>query len=347
VNHRLALALGLSVVLAAACRKKSEGPSGPPPEITGLAAVPSNAEGLIGVDVGRVADSPIVQRMVQQMLSRDPVLADGWAKLREGCKLEFTKQIRRVMFAIGPSPDGKVGTGPVLMIATGDIPEAEFSQCVGKLVGKGNGAITGTPKDGRTLYQVKDGARTMFFSFGRADTVVLGNNDAYVLEALGPGKKALDHPELAAWIKYADQNAPIWAVGRLSDKLRTGLVDAMDSKIKAGPAAVTASIDPTTGMNIQVAAIMATPADAKQLESLLTTQKGLIGIAAQIKSLGPVVDRVKIVAERNVLRFRAPLSMDDVNHLLSVLDGPKPAQQDSPPPHPNPAGSGAGSATPQ
>jgi hypothetical protein len=340
VISRLALAL----CLVAACSKKAEGPSGPPPEITGLAAVPSNAEGLIGVDVARVADSPIVQRMVEQMLSRDPTLADGWAKLREGCKLEFTKQVRRVMLAIGPSPDGKVGTGPVLMIATGSIPEAEFSACVGKLVGKGNGAITGAPKDGRTLYQVKDGARTMFFAFGRADTVVLGSNDAYVLEALGPGKKALDHPELAAWIRYADQNAPIWAVGRLSEKLRTGLVSAMDNKIKAGPAAVTASIDPSTGLNIQVNAIMATPADAKQLESLLTTQKGLIGIAAQIKSLGPVVDRVKIVAERNVLHFRAPLSMDDVNHLLSVLDGPKPAQQDSPPLNP---GSGAGSATPQ
>ena len=341
---RLALSC---LAIVAACSKKAEGPSGPPPEVTGLAAVPANAEGLVGVDVARVADSAIVQRMVEQMLQRDPTLSDGWSKLREGCKLEFTKQVRRVMLAIGPSPDGKVGTGPVLMIATGSIPEAELSQCVTKLVGNGTGAITGSTKDGRTLYQVKQGARTMFFAFGRADTVVLGNNDAYVLEALGPGKKALDHPELAAWIKHADQNAPIWAVGRMSDKLRSGLVDAMDGKIKAGPTAVTASIDPTTGLNIQVSAIMATPADAKQLESLLTVKKGLVAIAAQIKSLGPVVDRVKIVAERNVVRFRAPLTMDDVNHLLSVLDGPKPAQQDAPPPHANPAGSGAGSATPQ
>ena len=337
--------LAICLALLAACGKKSEGPSGPPPEVTGLAAVPANAEGMIGIDVARVADSEIVQRMVEQLLMRDRTLQDGWAKLREGCKLDFTKQVRRVMLALGPAgKDGKVGSGPVLMIATGTLPEAEFSQCVEKLVGKGAGSVTGVAKGGRTLYQVKDGARTMYFAFGRADTVVLGSNDAYVLEALGPGKKALDHPELAAWLKLADQNAPIWAVGRMSDKLRAGLVDATNGKVKAGPLAVTASIDPSEGMNIEVGAIMATPDDAKQLESLLTTQKGLIAIAAQLKSLGPVVDRVKIVAERNVLRFRAPLSMDDVNHVLSVLDAPKPAQQDSPPASPS---AGAGSATPQ
>ena len=338
MNARLALSLLL--LIAAACGKKSEAPSGPPPEITGLAAVPSNAEALIGVDVGKVASSPIVQRMVEQLLARDPALSAGWTALRENCKLDFSKQIRRLMLAIGPSaPNGRIGTGPILMIATGAIPETEFSDCVGKLVGKGGGAITGSSKGGRTLYQVKDGPRTMFFAFGRADTVVLGSSDAYVLEALGPGKKALDHPELAGWIKLADQNAPIWAVGRFSDKLRKGLVDATDGKVKAGPLAITASVDPTSGMNIQVAAIMATPADAKQLETLISGEKALIGIAAQIKSLGPVVEHVKIVAERNVLRFRAPLTMDDVNHLLSMLDGAKPSQQDSPP-------TNAGSAPP-
>ncbi|MEJ7599275.1 MAG: hypothetical protein WKG01_15320 [Kofleriaceae bacterium] len=334
---RLALSLAF---LVAACGKKSEGPTGPLPEVTGLAAVPANAEAMIAVDVGKVASAPIVERMVEQLLMRDPSLSAGWAKLRASCKLDFTKQIRRLMLAIGPTgPDGRIGTGPVLMVATGTIPEAEFADCVGKLVGQGGGNITGATKGGRTLYQVKDGARSMFFAFGRADTVVLGSNDAYVLEALGPGKKALDNPELAAWVKLADQNAPIWAVGRMSDKLRRGLVDATDGKIKQGPVAVTASIDPTTGMNIQVAAIMATPDDAKRLESLMTTEKALIGIAAQIKSLGPIVERVKVMTERNVLRFRAPLTMDDVNHLLSVLDGPKPAQQDSPP-------ASAGSASP-
>jgi hypothetical protein len=70
------------------------------------------------------------------------------------------------------------------MIATGQLPETDLSECVGKLVGKGGGAVTGKPINGRTLYEVKDGARAMYFAYGRADTVVLGNTEAYVLEAI-------------------------------------------------------------------------------------------------------------------------------------------------------------------
>ncbi|MBA2543798.1 MAG: hypothetical protein H0V17_29410, partial [Deltaproteobacteria bacterium] len=65
------------VVLAAACGKKSE-PSGPPPEITGLAAVPSTAEVIIGGDVGKLSDSPIIERAIEQLMSRDSKLATSW-----------------------------------------------------------------------------------------------------------------------------------------------------------------------------------------------------------------------------------------------------------------------------
>ena len=156
-----------------------------------------SSEVIIGADVDKLSQSPIIERAIEQLIQRDSKLATSWREVRDGCKIDVKKQVKRLMLVLGPTPaGGRAGTGPALMIATGQLPEADLSECVGKLVGKGGGAVTGKPIGGRTLYQVKDGARAMYFAYGRPDTVVLGNNEQYVLEAINPGTKALQHPEL-------------------------------------------------------------------------------------------------------------------------------------------------------
>ncbi len=322
-----------------ACGKKAN--DVPPPEITGLAAVPSSAEIVIAVDVEKLANSPIVSRAVEQLLMRDAQLAQSWEHVRDACKIDVTKQIKRITIALGPPANpAKPGTGPVLMVATGSIGETELSTCVRSLVGKGGGSLTAKPLDGRTLYQVKENNRTMFWAFGRTDTIVLGTSDAYVTEALGKGKKVSDHPEIAAWMKLTNQNAPVWAVGRVSDRVKAGLVRVTQGQIKAGPTAFVGSADLTNGAQLVLGAVMATPDDAKQLESQIKAQLAALVMVAQMKSLGTMVQKVKIGTDGNVVRISAALTMDDVNHVLSMLDGGTPPAQDSPP-----VGSGsAGSA---
>src|SRR5437762_221203 len=94
-----AVVLGVGV---AACGKKASEPSGPPPEITGLAAVPATAQVVIGVDVGKLLDSQVVERAVDQLLLHNPVLSERWQHLRDDCKIDLGKQLKRVMLAIGP-----------------------------------------------------------------------------------------------------------------------------------------------------------------------------------------------------------------------------------------------------
>ncbi|HEX3762215.1 MAG TPA: hypothetical protein VHW23_26120 [Kofleriaceae bacterium] len=338
----IGLVLGLALCAASpACGKKTEQPAGPAPELTGLAVVPASADVVVGADIAKLSGSPIIDRAVEQLLTRDATLSDRWQRLKDECKLDLGKQIKRVMLALGPSRPGPApGTGPVLMVAVGSVPETELQQCVTKLVGAGGGSLTGKPVLGRTMYLAKDGNRTMSFAYTRPDTVVLSADEAYLTEAMGSGKKAPDNPDLTAWRKLVNQSAPLWAVGRTDARIRDGLVHLTEGKISAGPVAFALSADLGDGARLQLSAVMNQPDQAKALESYVKGELALLGAAAQLKSLGSVVGKVTVTAEGNVVQFRAALTVDDLNHLLSVLDGDSPPPQNRAPLQPSP-GSGA------
>ncbi|HEU4615563.1 MAG TPA: hypothetical protein VFS15_25890, partial [Kofleriaceae bacterium] len=297
---------------------------------------------VVSADVAAMIDSPLVQRAVDQLLMRDRTLASRWQQLQDSCKLD-PKRLDQIVLAIGPGQGA--GTGPVLMVVTGKIVETELAGCVRSMVGQGGGTLTAKDLGGKTLYQAKDGNRTMFFAFSEADTVVLGSNEGYVTEALGTGKKVLDNAELAGWMRLVDPKAPMWAAGKVDERVRGGLVKLTDGQVKAGPVAMIVSANPRDGLALDVGAVMASEQDAKTLESFAKTQLGLMAMAAQAKSLGPVVDKVTISADKQVVRFKAALSVDDVNLIISALDGGGITAQDSPPATPGSA-SAAGAAGP-
>ena len=327
------------VASVAGCGRKASEPSGPPPELTGLAAVPANAQVVIGVDVGKLIGSQVVERAVDQLLLRNPVLSERWQHLRDDCKIDLERQVKRMMLAIGPHSGPEPGTGPVIMIVVGSIAEAQLKDCVTKLVGGGGGTVTGKSVFGRTLYLARDGNRTMYFAYGKPDTVVLGSSEAYVTEALGTGRKAPDDAELAKWLRLVNQHAPVWAVGRTDERVRNGLVQLTEGKVGAGVVGYTATADFSDGAKLELAGVMSKPEDAKSLESYVKGELALLTAAAQMKSLGPVVAKVNVTVENELVRLRLPLAVDDLNLLLSALDGGGPAAQDSAPPA---AGSGSG-----
>jgi hypothetical protein len=335
----LCLILALCAVVPG-CGKKEQ-PAGPAPELTGLAVIPASAEVVVGADVAKLTDSPVIDRAVEQLVMRETVLAERWQRLKDECKIDLGKQIKRVMLALGPSRTGPApGTGPVLMVAVGALPETELQQCVTKLVGAGGGSVTGKPVAGRTVYLAKEGNRAMYFAYTRPDTVVLSADEAYLTEALGTGKKAPDNPELTAWRKLVNQSAPLWAVGRTDPRVRDGLVHASDGKISAGPVAFALSADLADGAKLQLSAVMNQPDQAKALESYVKGELALLTAAAQLRSLGSVVGKIAVAADGNVVQFRAALTVDDLNRLLSALDGDSTSPQNRAPPQQSP-GSGA------
>src|SRR5205823_2228900 len=128
-RSRVRCVLAASLVLGMGCGKKASEPSGPPPELTGLAAVPVTAEVVIGADIAKLIDAPVIDRAFDQLL-QNPTLAQRWQHLHDDCKIDIAKQIKKVMLAIGPHAGAEPGTGPVLMVIVGAIPEAELKECV-------------------------------------------------------------------------------------------------------------------------------------------------------------------------------------------------------------------------
>src|SRR3954469_20050320 len=126
----LVVALAVAVTVAVggtACSKKPTPSHAPAPELTGLAAVPATAEVVIGADIAKLSSSQVIDHAIEQLLLRDAAVAERWGRLRDDCKINVAQQVKRIMLAIGPpSPatgSGKPGTGPVLMVVVGSIPE--------------------------------------------------------------------------------------------------------------------------------------------------------------------------------------------------------------------------------
>src|SRR5207244_12601283 len=111
------------------CKKKAASAA---TEITGLGAVPESAEVVMGADVARVANSPLVAHAIDALLSRDADLVARWQKLRETCKLDI-KQVKSLVLAIGPKTTAQPGSGPVLLVATGQFGESELVPCIRSL----------------------------------------------------------------------------------------------------------------------------------------------------------------------------------------------------------------------
>ena len=321
----------LVAALVAGCGKKSSESSSSAPELTGLAAIPANAEDVIGVDVKKLVDAPLLVRMVDQLLLRNASLAGEWTKIREACKLDPVKQLKRVMLALGPHPGTAPGTGPTLLVATGQFVEADLASCIRSVIGKGGGDVTAKTVDGRTLYGVKDAGKQFYFAFARPDTVVSGSQEAYVQLALGPGKKAPDEPELTRWIALADQNAPIWWAGKVDDRISLGLVHQSKGKLAHGPVGMAGSLDPTSGAKLDVKIAMTTADEAKHLESFAKDTLAQLSMAAQLYNLGGAVNKAELSVDGAVLRLRIALTAEEVNQILSALDVGGGAAQDAPP----------------
>jgi hypothetical protein len=336
----IAVVLGVAALAAVPACKKKPADEAAATAVTGLAAVPADAEVLISFDVVRLADSQLVQRGVELVLRGNPTLAGQWSRLAQACQIDARNQIRRVLLALAPATKEGVAQ-PGLMVISGELKEATLATCVKTAVGTGGGDVAAKTTRGRTIYTVTEGNRIVFFGFGQADTVVLSSNAAWLEAALGPGPKLADTGALKPLVGRADQAAPLWAAGLPGAAITAPLVKSTAGAMKKGPQALFLSVDPSTGLRVELGVDFATEDDAKVLEQFANAQLPTLAMFAQIKSLGPLVAKVAATRAGTSVTIGLSASMAEVNQLLQAIDSPPENPQDSAP------SVDAGSAAPQ
>jgi hypothetical protein len=318
-------AILLALVMAVACTKKKKDGGVAAEQVSGLSAIPASARVVIGATPERLADSAVVARAFARLLERDADLALRIDRLAQGCGLDWRTRVRSLHVALtdaAPQP---------LLVVTGKLVEADIAKCVQTTVGAGGGSMTVEQADGRTLYHVVEGERSMWFAFGRSDTVLLSGSRDLVIAGLGDGEKVLDDPEMRALIERANTRAPLWAVGQVDHELGERLQKLTRGKVSTPPRAFLASLDPSDGLAAELSAVTASVEEAKALETQVETMLALLAMAAQAKGLGPAAGKLTSRQDGDIVHVGVALTDEELKSVLSTVDtGPAPPQDAGP-----------------
>jgi hypothetical protein len=324
-------ASALLALIAGGCTHKQK-PATPPAELAGLAAIPSTARVVLAADPSRLSQSDVVARAFTLLLDKEPDLTERLQHLADGCQIDWRKQITSLHVAL-------TSDAPVpLVIATGQLSEPDVAKCVQTTVGAGGGSLTMEQADDRTLYKVVEGKHTMYFAFGQHDTVALSASRDLVVNGLGNGQKVGDAPEMKDLFGRADTKAPLWAVGQVDASMGQRLQKITRGAVTASPKAFLFSLDPTDGVKVDLAAVMASEADAKAMESQAEGMLDLVALAAQRWQLGPLVAKATATQTSDTVHLGVALSDDEMKEVLSKVDTSAPAAQDAGPARPVDAG---------
>jgi hypothetical protein len=326
------IAATIAIVLGGACADKKDKPlKVRPADLAGLSAVPASARVVIAADPRRLAESPVVARAIDLMIEREPELGGRIERLAAACGIDWRGHLDSVHLVLtddAPQP---------LLVVTGKLDEADVAECVQGTTGAGGGTLSVSEVDGRALYQVTEGSRTIHMAFGRKDTVVLSASRDLVVAGLGTGPKVLDDASMRALIERTDTASPLWAVGRVDEAIGQRLLRLTSGEVRTPPRAFLATFDPSAGLAAELTAIMATEDDAKALESHAGPVLDLIALAVQARGLGALAARIEGARDRDAVRFGIALTHAEATEWLSKVDSRAAAAQDAGP-VPAPAG---------
>jgi hypothetical protein len=323
-----ALALALAVAAALGCKsddkkKPATEPALPEhPALRGLDAIPAGMRVAVGVDVPKLSRSPLVQRAVSQMFARDPELKKRFDALSSACKFDPVEQLSSFVIGMGQGDE-------VVLAATGEFREPDIAVCVDKTLAADGGHLTTQTVAGRSAYRADSGqARpAVWFAFGGPDTLVVSSLERLLADALGNGTKASADDRLAPLIARArPQDAAIWGAGAVPPAVGEGLVKATTGKVGA-PQAMFGRVRFDAGLHVELGAVMASPEDAKTLESEAKPQLELVSLAAQKYGLGRLVAQIGVRTDASTVVIELVLSEDQLREVLSRIDTEDPSLQ--------------------
>jgi hypothetical protein len=191
------------------------------------------------------------------------------------------------------------------------------------------GSLTTRTVGGRVYYLTKGTDREVWLTMGGAGTLALSPSQPWLEEAVGSGPKAADNVVLTDAIRRIHDGRTLWAAGLVPEGVGKGLIDATRGQIEERPRVMFGDLRLDQGLQARLGVVMASPEDAKTLESKAVFELALGSLVAQEWGLGPLIARIRAKAEGPILEIELGLSPVEVNEVLTALGT---AEVDSGPP---------------
>lgn len=323
--------LGSAIAFAIAgpaCKGKQQEAEPTAPELSGLAAMPASVDQVIGLDVARLARSPLVERAVGVLLAGEPDLARDLDALTSGCNISIERDIRRLW--LGMDRDGG---GRAMLVVDGDLTEGQLGACVGRAIGASGGRLTGERVAGRTHYHVVQGGGRpeVWFAVVGKGVVVVASTGELLAEAAGDGPKVTSAADLNALVERAGTGHAVWFAGSVPPEVGQGLGTVSGGAL-AAPRAMYGHVDLDGPLDAELGVVLGSAKEAADGASLVKGQLGTLALVAQARGLGRLVNQVAAEAQGDTLVLRLALPEDDVRTLVgTAIDSGGPGEQNATP----------------
>ncbi len=300
VRRQRVLAVAVILVFTGACGDKKKKEEANPPadkptlaSVEGLQAVPASASVVIGLDVRKLVESPVVLRAVDRMLARDATLKDEFGAVLGACKIDLTKDVDAATVAMIP----RGSTTDSLLVAKGRFSESALTACLGRFLGESGGRLESSEFEGRALYHQVGGEDPdgVWLSFGSKDTLLVASAREALELSLSDGEKLSGTKSaLARFASRARTDAAIWAMATIDAAIGKGLVEATGGQVKPAQS-ILGSVDLSEeGMNLVLEVEMRSEQDAKTLISQVAIQAQGFAMVIQIDAIGPLIKKLQL-----------------------------------------------------
>jgi hypothetical protein len=283
----------------------------------GTAAFPADTRVLIGVNVGRLGDSPVVTRLVRFVLGGDATLEKDLAGLLARCGIEPRRDVDRILVGMGADRT-QVG-----VLVSGRFQDAKLDQCMREAMIEVGGSDEKKTVAGRTVHLLRNArtSTTTWVATGLGRAVLVALDEAWLRRMLDPAEPKLpSQAGTMALVGRVDPDASIWGAGWLAPDVGGRIAAATQGAVKQPPVSMTGELRVTGSLAANLKLDMADPVDASSLADFARTQHAFLALGAQKYGLGRVVGKLAVIPDGKVVTMAIDLDPDDLLKIGEALD---------------------------
>ena len=274
-------------------------PGAPRPHVVkALAYMPADTQVVIGVDVPRVAGTPLGAKLREAFVGAD---------VPPACRTLSAAQWGNLVI-------GTNGAQKFVVVVDGKLPERAALACVEAGVKAKGAKLQNKTIRGRKVYYITGSADDNGWVAWLKDAVIMASSEAALVDALDTKTDKLSG-DLAALTAQADHGRMVWAAGVVSPASLTAF--GAPAGAVPGPIALRAGVDLAADTDIDVVLGSSTAAGAAAIADGLRT---LIAPMRSAPSTAPLLTGLRLGVHGSDVHVTARLDADITRKLIDAVN---------------------------